>query len=265
MKFYVGLHQVSQAKYFDCCFISVNRLKNRKSDFAVNTWIMDSGAFSQIYHFGDYSEPEEAYAEQINRWKRCGNLLAAVSQDYMCEPFILVRTGRTVEEHQAFTIQRYKRLTQLVKSVYIMPVLQGYEPEEYTRHIDMYGDLLKPGMWVGVGSVCKRNTNPAGIIEVLYAIKKARPDLRLHGFGLKVTALMNGTIRGLLHSADSMAWSFAARREGRNANDWKEAMRYKEKIENMGQGNWQLSIYDLKYDLKMAGGKIKKQPLPGQW
>lgn len=29
-----------------------------------------------------------------------------------------------------------------------------------------------------------------------------------------------------LHSADSMAWSFAARRQGRNANDWREAMRW---------------------------------------
>ena len=246
MKFYVGLHQVSQAKYFDRCFISVNRLVNRKSDFAVHEWILDSGAFSQIYTAGQHI-PVEEYAEHIKRWSRCGNMIAAVTQDYMCEPFILGKTGRTILEHQQMTIDRYKQLFELVDDVYIMPVLQGYHEDDYMRHIDMYGDLLKPGMWVGVGSVCKRNTNPAGIIEVLYAIKKARPDLRLHGFGLKVTALMNGTIRGLLHSADSMAWSYAARREGRNANDWREAMRYKEKIENMGQGNWQLSIYDLKF------------------
>jgi hypothetical protein len=78
-------------------------------------------------------------------------------------------------------------------------------------------------MWVGVGSVCKRNTNIMAIWMVLDAIKDVRPDLRLHGFGLKKTSLQEPIIRDLLYSADSMAWSFAARREGRNANDWREA------------------------------------------
>jgi hypothetical protein len=35
---------------------------------------------------------------------------------------------------------------------------------------------------------------------------------------------------GSLHSADSMAWSFSARRQGRNANDWREARRFAERI-----------------------------------
>jgi fatty acid desaturase len=50
-----------------------------------------------------------------------------------------------------------------------------------------------------------------------------RPTYLLHGFGLKKTSLQEPVIRDLLHTADSMAWSFAARREGRNANDWREA------------------------------------------
>lgn len=248
MKFYVGLHQVSQAKYFDRCFISVNRLVNRKSDFAVHEWILDSGAFSQIYTAGQHI-PVEEYAEHIKRWSRCGNMIAAVTQDYMCEPFILGKTGRTILEHQQMTIDRYKQLFELVDDVYIMPVLQGYHEDDYMRHIDMYGDLLKPEMWVGVGSVCKRNGSASSVLSILTAIKQKRPDLNLHGFGLKYTSVKNRTVRAMIYSSDSMAWSFAARREGRNANDWKEAMRYKEKIENMGQGNWQLSIYDL----KMAG------------
>lgn len=92
MRFFVGLHQPSDSKHFECCFVSVVRLRRRKSNFKVNDWIMDSG-----------------------------------------------------------------------------------------------------------------------------------PDLRLHGFGLKTTALANATIRDSFETADSMAWSFAARREGRNANDWTEA------------------------------------------
>ncbi len=205
---------------------------------------MDSGAFSQIYSYGHYDEPVSVYAEQIKKWSRCGNLVAAVTQDMMCEPFILERTGLTVADHQNITIERFKKLSGLVTDTYIMPVLQGYEPKQYVEHIDMYGNLLKFGQWVGVGSICKRNTNPAEIIEVLYSIKKVRPDLRLHGFGLKITALSNGTIRNLLYSADSMAWSYYARAYGRNANDYREAVAFVDRVRSYMDSIYQGSIYD---------------------
>lgn len=68
---------------------------------------------------------------------------------------------------------------------------------------------------MGVGSVCKRNSDPDAIQWVLTCIKQVRPDLRLHGFGLKLTALRVPAIRELLHSSDSMAWSFHERKNGR--------------------------------------------------
>ncbi|MBO8160602.1 MAG: hypothetical protein H0Z24_03105 [Thermosipho sp. (in: Bacteria)] len=244
MMFFVGLHQPSDAKYFTRSFISVNRLKNRKGDFKVGEWILDSGAFSQIYNSGQHM-PVEEYAEQIHRWAHCGRLLAAVSQDYMCEPFILEWTRMTVEEHQELTIERYMQLKKLVLDVDIMPVLQGYTPAECVRHIRMYGESLRYGAWVGVGSVCKRNSNPMDVLDVLYAIKKAREDLRLHGFGLKITALKNFSIRRLLFSADSMAWSYHARKNGRNANDWREAKVFEKKVLFWDNKPAQLSIYDV--------------------
>jgi hypothetical protein len=111
-------------------------------------------------------------------------------------------------------------------------VLQGYQPNDYVQHIRQYGDRLTPGMWVGVGSVCKRNGDPAAIEDVLLAIKAERPDLKLHLFGLKTTALKSKAIRDMTHTADSMAWSYAARMEGRDANSWREAVAFGEKIEN---------------------------------
>lgn len=193
-------------------------------------WIMDSGAFSTIATHGGYPEPVEIYAAQIQRWKKNGNLLAAVSQDYMCEPAMLRKTGLTVMDHQRLTVERYDALLRCETGCYILPVLQGYDPEEYVNHIKQYGDRLKPGMWVGVGSICKRNNSPCLILDVLIAIKTVRPDLRLHGFGLKTTALANGTIRALLETADSMAWSFAARRKGTGANDWRNAAAFKKAV-----------------------------------
>lgn len=234
MRFFIGLHQPSDARHFDAAFISVGRLRKRKSDFIVGDWIMDSQAFSTIFTYGGYPHPPSEYADQVNRWKHCGNLLAAVSQDYMCEAAMLAKTGLAIPDHQRLTIERYDALLQLITGVYLMPVLQGYEPDEYVSHVRQYGDRLATGAWVGVGSVCKRNASPCLILDVLGAIKIERPDLKLHGFGLKTVALANGTIRELLETADSMAWSFAARKAGRNANDWREAMEFKKSVARPG-------------------------------
>lgn len=194
---------------------------------------MDSGAFSSILRHGGYPHGVDEYAGQIARWRHCGRLLAAVAQDFMCEPAMLARTGLTVADHQRLTIERYDALLPLVEGVYVMPVLQGYSPMDYVAHVEQYGARLKPRMWVGVGSVCKRNGDVKAIEAVLVAIQRARPDLRLHGFGLKTTALRSGLVRELLHTADSMAWSFAARMKGRNANDWREAARFVADIDGM--------------------------------
>jgi hypothetical protein len=231
MIFFPGLDDVYNAKHFPRCFVSVNRLRTRKSDFAVKDWILDSGAFTELFKHGHYRHSVEEYAAHVLRWARCGNMLAAVAQDYMCEPFILAKTGLTVEMHQRLTLQRYDDLLALVGcSVYILPVLQGYEPREYIEHLRMYGDRLAVDQWVGVGSVCKRNARVEEIEQVLMAIHLERPDLRLHGFGVKTTALASSVVRDCLDTADSMAWSRAARYEWRNAHDWREAEAFADRI-----------------------------------
>lgn len=238
MRFYVGLHQPSNAALFERCFISINRIRDRRSAFPAREWIMDSGAFSEIDTYGAYRHTPEEYAAHVNRWYELSGrtMVAAVSQDFMCEPFILKKWGRTVAEHQAWTVERYDRIRAAVPDAYVMPVLQGYTPEEYVDHIRQYGDRLTPGMWVGVGSVCKRNGNPRAIEDVLLAIHAERRDLRIHGFGLKKTAVTSGLVWQLLDTADSLAWSQRARKarrhprrpgdELRSGNDPKEAVRY---------------------------------------
>lgn len=232
MRFYVGTDAPNHLQYLERAFLSVNRIKNRKSMFTANEWIMDSGAFTQISTHGDFQMTTEDYARHINRFQECGSLLAVVSQDWMCEPFVLKTTGLTVREHQERTIDRYLRL-QSISEVYVMPVIQGYAISEYLAHIRMYGGALATYAWVGVGSVCKRNANVGEIEDILSAIKHARPDLRLHGFGLKTTALKSGTVVELLESADSMAWCYAARKQGRNPHCWREAKSFGERINTL--------------------------------
>lgn len=217
--------------------ISINALENRKSAFtAPDGWMLDSGAFTILNKHGYYPQSPYEYALRANRWRLLvANLLVIVAQDYMCEPFVLTRTGLTVAKHQRLTIERYDELVWWwnalgASAVPVMPVLQGFEPEEYVAHLHAYGDRITPGMWVGVGSVCKRQGDPGAILRVLRAIKAERPDLRLHGFGVKLTALAVQAIRCLLHSADSMAWSFAARKQGRDANSPVEALAFHSRV-----------------------------------
>jgi len=233
MIFYTGIFDIPQMVSFDHAFLSANRLRRRKSDFPANNWIMDSGAFTEISMFGHYRHPVSEHADLINRWAVCGNMELAVAQDYMCEPFILAKTGMTVLDHQRLTIERYDELLALTDQP-IMPVLQGFWPMEYLRHIDLYGGRLKPGMRVGIGSVCKRNGTPKAIVDVIWALKAEAPELLYHGFSVKYTALLNAYIHDALYSADSMAWSFAARKQGRDGNSVIEALEYTEKIRLRG-------------------------------
>lgn len=231
MRFFVGIHHPAKAAAVPLAMVSANALRKRRSHFPVNEWIMDSGAFTTVTKHGGYPAPVDEYAEIIRRFADCGHLLAAVAQDYMCESFVLERTGLTVTDHQRLTVERYDALlTCDTAGVPIMPVLQGYAPSEYVEHVRMFGGRLTPGMWVGVGSVCKRNRNPGSVVAVLEAIHAERPDLRLHGFGVKITALRNARVRELFDSVDSMAWSFAARYQGRDGNDVREAVRYAERV-----------------------------------
>lgn len=239
MRFFFGLHHPSDARHFGAAFLSVNALRRRKW-MAATDWIMDSGAFTEISRHGEYRHGVEDYGREIVRWSQpmatTGRLLAAVCQDYMCEPAIVEKTGLSVERHQEKTIARYDALRAWlgdwnnvppgVHCAPVLPVLQGYAPSDYVRHLAMYGARLEPGAWVGVGSVCKRNGSVRSILDVLIAIKDARPDLQLHGFGLKTSALSAPVVRCLLSTADSAAWSYHARKQGRDANDPDEAARW---------------------------------------
>lgn len=245
MRFYIGLHQPSDAQHFSRVCISVNRVRGRRSPVLIGhqnggTALLDSGAFTELAAHGGYRYSVREYSEDVRRLVTLLALDACVAQDYMCEPFMLARTGKTTPEHQRLTIERYDALLATNLPCYVLPVLQGYSPADYARHIEAYGDRLSAGMWVGVGSVCKRNTRPEEISRVLQAIKRARPDLRLHGFGVKLTALQHPAVRDLLYSADSMAWSYHARKNGRNGNDWREAAAFAARIdESRADAPWQ--------------------------
>ena len=121
------------------------------------------------------------------------------------------RTGLSVAEHQHRTVQNYLTLRGLAPAVPFMPVIQGWRLPDYLACADLYASAgvdLAALPRVGLGSVCRRQSTEE--IAVIVAALAAR-GLRLHGFGVKTGGLH--LYGHLLASADSMAWSYAARRE----------------------------------------------------
>ena len=151
MTFFPGLHHPHIAHHFPRAMISINTIRKRKSGFKVNDWVLDSGAFTQIRKHRGYPNPPEDYTAEVSRWSTNGNMLWATAQDYMTEPIMSEKTGLTVADHQAPTIERYDRISAAVPPhIHILPVLPGFDPVEYGDCVSLYGDRLMPGMWVRV-------------------------------------------------------------------------------------------------------------------
>jgi hypothetical protein len=172
-------------------------------------WALDSGSFTELQLHGGWTLSAREYAREVRRYRQFGKLEWAAPQDWMCEPFMLERTGLSVREHQERTVTNYLDLRSIDSGLPIVPVLQGFTRDDYLRCADMYtaaGVDLEEEKTVGLGSVCRRQAEDE-ILEIVQSF----PSLKLHGFGVKTTGLRK--YGHLLTSADSMAWSFRARRD----------------------------------------------------
>jgi hypothetical protein len=213
VRFYLGTHQVCWLERTSVpLFVSHRRLhERRRFPRATAPWCLDSGGFTELSMHGEWRTTARQYAEKARLYQQeIGRLVWASPQDWMCEPSIREQTQLTVADHQQRTIDSYLDLQGLAPDVPWVPVLQGWEPTDYLRHVDMYshrGIDLTALPAVGVGTVCRRQatTEGIGIIRAL-----ARLGLRLHAFGFKQRGL--AAAADCLVSADSMAWSFRARR-----------------------------------------------------
>ena len=173
---------------------------------------MDSGGFTELSTHGCWTTTAREYARDAKRIAdEVGRCVFAAQQDWMTEPWILDRTGFNVREHQRRTVDNLLELRALQPSMRWLPVLQGWTLGDYLNHLEEFdraGVDLREEVAVGIGSVCRRQrvTRPTHIAMILHA-----EGLRLHGFGIKVSGLR--WMAPLLSSADSMAWSFAARKD----------------------------------------------------
>ncbi len=213
MRFYLGAHHphwLERAPF--PLFVSHRRLAaRRRLPRAATSWALDSGGFTELRLHGRWRTSAAEYVAAVRRYRdEIGSLDWAAPQDWMCEPFMLAKTGLTVAVHQAHTVANYLELRSLAPDLPFIPVLQGWSLDDYRRCAELYersGIHLAAEPLVGVGSVCRRQAT--GEIEVIVH-SLAATGLRLHGFGVKTRGMVR--YADCMASADSLAWSFEARR-----------------------------------------------------
>jgi hypothetical protein len=212
-RFYLGTHRPDWLGRIDTpLFISRRQLgKMRALPRARARWALDSGGFTELNKAGRWTLSAADYVAEVRRFRdEVGLLQWAAIQDWMCEPFVLEKTRLTVAEHQRRTIASALELRELAPEIPWCPVLQGWEFDDYQRHADAYeaaGFSLAGLPIVGVGSVCRRQHSAEA--EAIFRALSAR-GIALHGFGLKQKGLARSA--RYLASADSLAWSYSARR-----------------------------------------------------
>jgi len=256
-EYFVGTDRLTRANKRNA-MISANalvrnergQLRYRQDPLVVNRWMMDSGAFSQINLYGDFIMSPEEYIKLACKFQYNGRLACIVTQDYMCEPDVIKKLNESgnrasVRIHQQKTVERYIKLVDLARKYHlqvpVMPVLQGWEVEDYWDHYCMYKSAFMAGSgrmrwnpaWIGIGSTCKRNKNPEIVVEILdsleYQIRGyfAHPWMnfeacagidynktKVHLFGFKTTGLKNSRIKDRIYSADSFAYDFDDKMKG---------------------------------------------------
>lgn len=212
MTFYLGVHRPSWlAQAGVPLFVSHRPLsKYKKLPRAIAPWALDSGGFTELSTYGEWRTTPQQYIAAVRRYRdEIGKLDWASPQDWMNEPAMLAKTGLTIDEHQRRTVDNLLELRHLAPDLPFIPVLQGWEPDDYRHCTDLYelaGVDLASEPIIGVGTVCRRQDTASGraVIAALAPL-----ELNLHGYGVKVTGLK--AFGAQLASSDSMAWSYRAR------------------------------------------------------
>lgn len=170
--------------------------------------ILDSGAFSMIAKHGAWIWTARDYVDFVRRaCAALGTVQFAATQDWMCEPNMIKRTGLSLEEHQRRTVASYLELRDMAPEVRWLGALQGFTGDDYLRCADKYDragvDLAALDL-LGLGSVCRRSGTDE-LVSVIGYIVERLPGVKLHGYGVKSAGTLLSCLD--LRSADSEAWS----------------------------------------------------------
>ena len=213
MQFWLGTHLPSWLSRYDVpMMLSHRQLDKRVSRYprALGPWVLDSGAYSELALYGEWRTTTAQYIAAVRRYEdEIDGLVWAAPQDWTCDPDSLAATKLTVQQHQLRTARNFVRLQ---GDGPFMPVLQGWTRDDFMRHVEMYdreGIDLAAEPIVGLGSIASRADQPL-VLHIADELRDA--GIALHGFGLKRRAI-TAAAGQVFTSIDSLAWSYAARRQ----------------------------------------------------
>ena len=236
-EFYYGSSWRWPLSYIPRVMLSYNMLRKIKTPWKIDIpFMMDSGAFAVILKYGKYPFTPEEYTLGIWKWQPD----IAWTMDYPCEPSVQKKGNYNSRTAQEMTMENQIRLLNLNAGTQM--VVQGWTINDYLENIDRIKDHGLLTEHLGIGSVCRRGQNKE-IARIVRAIHNSVPSwVKLHGFGIKVSALKETDARFLLHSADSESWDYERRYDdwlkgGNNGKTWKDKVpnleSYVTKIESM--------------------------------
>lgn len=224
--FYLSVASGTQRKVAESLnypYVLVNFMtKNNKPPRCAKVLFVDSGGFSSSFICNGYNKSDREYLYFVKKTKAKYFAL----RDYPCEPQILRKYNVTVKDQILRTLDNHIKLLDLLEDYLLkakpVPVLQGWEVEDYLFCIDLFREhgLVGNGFdYIAIGSLCRKNTTTQ-IKKIILTIRKELKDsIKLHCFGTKISVLNDLAVWKAVYSVDSMAWDFNAR--------WK---RYMEKI-----------------------------------
>ncbi|HEY2957670.1 MAG TPA: hypothetical protein VGM21_05615, partial [Actinomycetota bacterium] len=153
--FYLGTHQPAWLARVDVPLMVSHRTLSGRGRLprARCRWALDSGGFTELSLFGRWQTSPAAYADAVARYaEEIGALAWASPQDWMCEPAMLARTGLSVAEHRAATVDNYCTLRQLAPGLPFIPVVQGWRLSDYLLRTTTADGRGLRAPWVAGGS-----------------------------------------------------------------------------------------------------------------
>jgi len=139
-------------------------------------------------------------------------------RDYTCEKEVCKRLKTTPKEQIKKTFEHHLRMLEYLNDFYLeynnkkalaVPVLQGYELEDYLHCLDLYRSNGILSTYIAIGSLCRRNATRE-ITEIIGKIREELPNwTMIHAFGIKLPAIKK--IWNICDSIDTGTWDYASR------------------------------------------------------
>lgn len=172
---------------------------------------IDSGGFYSSLKTGEYKSTDEEYLEYVDKIRP----FAWALRDYPCEPELLKKWGRTPRENILRTVDNHRKLLGIADDLGIsdtaVSVVQGWSLDDYLYCLDEFRSAGLIRNYMAIGSICRRGQLNT-ISKIITTLRQELPGwVKLHGFGLKITALENKAVWDSLYSIDTGAWDYNAR------------------------------------------------------